>query len=182
MKRRVVWWELAGALLTISAGSALHFAFACTGYWRPMALLAAVNESVWEHLKMAFWPTLLFALVEYRFVSGGARNYWLAKCAGLVLTLVGMAGGYYVYVAIVGHYGLLAGVASFVIAIVAGQALSARLLFAEDLGPRARRTAIVVLVLVTLAFATFTYHPPRLFLFEHAGTRQYGILDEGEKH
>jgi hypothetical protein len=93
-----------------------------------------------------------------------------------------MAGGYYAYVAIVGHYGLLAGIGSFVIAIVAGQALSARLLFAEDLGPRARRIAVVVLVLMTLAFSTFTYRPPRLFLFEHAGTGHYGIFDEGDTH
>lgn len=48
-------WEMAG----------LHFAFERSGYWQPVAWLAADDESVWEHLKLASWPARLYALAEY---------------------------------------------------------------------------------------------------------------------
>ena len=67
----------------LRVGSLLHFVFAWTGGWVPAAWLAAVNESTWEHLKMGFWPGLLFALVEYGAFGRGMGNFWLAKTLGL---------------------------------------------------------------------------------------------------
>ena len=52
-------------LLTALAGTALHFAYDwCLS---PLVgLFAPVNESVWEHLKLLFWPFLAagFALTH----------------------------------------------------------------------------------------------------------------------
>ncbi len=68
-RRAVLKWEVWGILFIIFVGSSLHFLFALSGSWRAIAWLAAVNESAWEHLKMAFWPTLLWALLEYAFLQ-----------------------------------------------------------------------------------------------------------------
>ena len=77
MNRRTVRsWETIGVLFIVLAGSALHFVFEWTGYWRPVAWLAAVNESVWEHFKLAFWPSLFFAVVEYAAIRKSANNFW----------------------------------------------------------------------------------------------------------
>lgn len=45
--RTILCWEIIGAIFIIFAGSALHFVFGWVGGWRPVALIAAVNESVW---------------------------------------------------------------------------------------------------------------------------------------
>lgn len=45
--------ELVGIPFIVILGSLLHFAFAWSGYWIPVALVAAVNESAWEQLKLA---------------------------------------------------------------------------------------------------------------------------------
>jgi hypothetical protein len=55
MAKTALRWELAGIVSIILAGSTLHFAFEWANYWRPAALIAAVNESTWEHLKLGFW-------------------------------------------------------------------------------------------------------------------------------
>jgi hypothetical protein len=47
----------------VLAGSALHFAFDWSGHWLPLALIAAVNESVWEPMKLAFWPAVTWAVL-----------------------------------------------------------------------------------------------------------------------
>ena len=180
--RQALIQEAPGILFIFLGGSLLHFTYAWSGHSWIVGIFSAVNESVWEHLKMTFWPVLVFALVERPFVGGQASNYWLAKSAGLLVTLLGIVGGYYGYVALVGHYGLAAGIMTFALSVVVGQALSARLLLARDLGSWTRRAAIAGLVLATVAFSVFSYRPPRLALFEHQGSGQYGILDEGEAH
>ncbi len=63
MNRREIYrWEMAGAAFVIIAGSALHFVFEWSGGFRPVAWLAAVNESTWEHFKLGFWPALSLCL------------------------------------------------------------------------------------------------------------------------
>ena len=63
---RVTTW-LAFPLVTI--GTLLHFVYDWTGQRRWVALFAAVNESYWEHIKIAFWP--LFAYYAVLFFIGG---------------------------------------------------------------------------------------------------------------
>lgn len=74
MKKRF-WLAWAAATL---AGAALHFAYD----WCQVpfvGLFAPVNESVWEHLKLFFWPTLLAAFVLTRGAEDGQRAWsgWL---------------------------------------------------------------------------------------------------------
>ena len=57
-KAKLLIWEIACIFWIAFAGALLHFAFELSDYWKPMAFIAAVNESVWEHQKMFFWPFL----------------------------------------------------------------------------------------------------------------------------
>lgn len=83
-KSRILGWQAAGAIFIISLGSALHFLFSWLGGWTPVALLAAVNESVWEHLKLVFWPGLIFSLISFPFLKKRTGNFWPAEIAGLL--------------------------------------------------------------------------------------------------
>ena len=82
-KEKILTWEIIGAVIISLLGSFLHFFFALLGEWPPVALIAAVNESVWEHLKLAFWPALIFALIEWPFFRGKTKNFWAAKSIGI---------------------------------------------------------------------------------------------------
>jgi hypothetical protein len=63
--RSVLVYELVGTVFMIILGSILHFTFEWSGGNPVVGAFSAVNESVWEHLKLAFWPALLFMLIEY---------------------------------------------------------------------------------------------------------------------
>ena len=68
-KRAMLYYLAAAAL-----GAALHFLFA----WLPnplTALVSPVRESVWEHVKLLYFPLLGAALVLGR-GSGGGRRRW----------------------------------------------------------------------------------------------------------
>lgn len=49
-------WILTGIPILFLTGSLLHFAYELSGKNILIALIAPVNESVWEHSKMVLWP------------------------------------------------------------------------------------------------------------------------------
>ena len=100
MKIRLVFWEIGSFIWVVLAGSALHFSFELSEFWTPLAFISAVNESVWEHLKMYFWPGLIYALVQYTYTRDIANNYWYAKLASLIVTPLGITLSFYGYLAI----------------------------------------------------------------------------------
>ena len=63
----------------VLAGCALHFLYG----WQPnaaTALFSPVNESLWEHVKLVFWPYLGAAFLLNRGRPGGIRRWPWAGC------------------------------------------------------------------------------------------------------
>jgi len=126
---------------------------------------------------MAFWPGLIFALVEYPFIRKAAHNVWVGKGLGLFTMPVVIVALFYGYRALVGRDYLWMDILIFALAVVAGQLVSYRILIALRMGRSVQWSGIVLLVILIAAFSSFTYRPLRLFLFEDPRTQEYGILD-----
>jgi hypothetical protein len=174
--RSILVLELGGAAFMIVAGSGLHFVFAAAGGWPPLALIAAVNESIWEHLKLAFWPGLFWAAIAPLPAGLRRREMLAVKGPGLLVTAVLIVTVFTTYVAILGHNLLVLDIGTFAAAILAGQALSATLLtqgaFRRGVVLRA---GLGLLGLQLLAYSVFTFLPPDHWLFVEASSGSRGI-------
>jgi hypothetical protein len=175
-KAKIIAWELTGAVLISVAGSLLHFAFDFFNRWPPLALIAAVNESTWEHLKLAFWPALIFALIERPFFRRRVNNFWTAKAAGILAMPLVIISVFYGYTALAGRNVLWADISVFVLAVFVGQMLSSKILLCRPFRPGIQTAALIVLALMIAAFLLLTFFPPHLFLFCDPRTGQYGLL------
>ena len=175
MKRRILLWELAGIIFIVVLGTVLHFAFEWSGRLTPVGAIAAVNESVWEHLKLGFWPALAYAVLEYSRFGKSANNFSFAKTLGIYLIPVTIVALYYSYTAILGHGLLVVDIVIFVEAVIVGQLVSYVLLVASPLGERLNRFAPIALVVLGILFVLFTFYPPQLPLFRDSVTGAYGI-------
>ena len=169
-------WEVTGILLISLTGSALHFVFEWSSSWRPLALFATVNESTWEHLKLAFWPALFYALAEWIVWGRSAPGFWAAKAFGLTAMPVAIVVLFYGYKALLGHDLLWLDISIFLVAVIIGQWLSYRLIIKPPSLP-AQRAAWLLLAMLIVAFSLLTYFAPRFFLFQDPHSHQYGILD-----
>lgn len=180
---KVKRWEILGIFFIIGFGTTLHFWFEWTDYWRPIALIAAVNESTWEHFKMAFWPSLIFALVEYPFLKNETRNFALAKFLGLLTMPIMTMILFYGYTALTGTHMLWADIIVFIVSVIGGQVVSFLILSrtTRDLGI-ANKLSLAGLTIMVLAFSLLSYYPLKNFIFAHPGTGEYGILSEYEGH
>jgi hypothetical protein len=176
LKAAIFKWELGGVVFIFLSGSALHFVFEWLGGWPPAALITAVNESVWEHLKLAFWPGLIYGLIEFPFLRAKTRNFWVAKTCGLLTMPVIIVAVFYGYTALTGSHILWLDIALFGIAVVAGQMISFAVMVRGPFGPKTRIAVALVLVLMIIAFSLFSYLPPRCPLFRDKSAGQYGIL------
>jgi hypothetical protein len=159
----------------IILGSVLHFTFEWSDGNPAVGTLSAVNESVWEHLKLVFWPALLFMLIEYLPLKKTTNNFALAKTAGVYLAIVIIPVIFYSYTAITGESIFLIDISTFVVAVIVGQTLSYRILTHTKLSKGFNRMSIVLLVLQGIVFVLFTFYPPQLPIFRDSNTGKYGI-------
>jgi hypothetical protein len=138
-----------------------------------------VNESTWEHLRVVFWPGVLFMLIEFTYVKDSVQNYFIAKTASLFLMPFVITVGWYAYTPFTGRSIFPLDLVLFYVAVLIDQVASYRLLTAPPLSRVFRTTALVVFLVLLVSFSVFTFYPPPIFLCEHfhlLDTGQYGIL------
>ena len=152
------------AIVVISVGSLLHFAWQWSGRSTVVAVFAATNESTWEHLKLAFWPALALAPIQRRFY--GSFPGWLpATAIRCVLPSFVIVALFYGYTALLGGHRLAADLTIFALAIFAGEFFGHAVL-THEFSSKSRKGAFVCLILATTLFSTLTFTPPNCFLFQ----------------
>jgi hypothetical protein len=175
-KRSIFWYELVGMVLIIILGSMLHFTFEWSGNQPIIGVFSAVNESVWEHLKIAFWPTLLYAIFEYNHLNKKTSNFFFAKTIGIYTIMIIIPVIFYSYT-IITEENLIIDILSFIFAIIIGQLISYKLLTFKKLPKNLKLISLVALVILALAFVVFTFYPPQIQLFQDPNTGEYGIFN-----
>lgn len=174
MKKSVLRSELIGIVFIVILGSILHFIFEWTGKWIPIAVIAAVNESVWEHLKLGFWPALFYTIFEYKYLKKSTNNFLFAKTIGIYLILTTITVIFYSYTALLGHDMLILDISIFVIAVIIGQLISYKLLTSRKLPECWDTISLIALIILCLAFVLFTFYTPHLPIFRDPISGGYG--------
>ncbi len=176
MKRSILRWELVGIAVISILGSVLHFVFEWAGGWEPVGVIAAVNESVWEHFKIAFWPALFYAIFEYPFLRRSASNFMIAKAIGIYVMPIAIAVIFYSYTTVVGEEILIVDILIFFIAVALGQLASYKILTMKRLPAWTGRLGLAMVIALAVAFGVFTFYPPHLPIFKDAVSGGYGIV------
>ncbi len=167
--------KLLGLAFTLAAGTLAHFFYPWSGKNPIVGLVAAVNESTWEHLKLLFFPMLVASIAEYLFLNEQYPNFMISQAVGMMVGMVTIVVLFYTYSGVLGYHFLLADILPFVIGAVAGFGVSLYLLRSGNLSDPAWEIAGKwTLVMITVMFLLFTKHPPRIGLFRDPLTGGYG--------
>lgn len=170
---RVKNWEIWGAVFTIIVGTLLHFAYGWSGDNKVMAIFGAVNESTWEHLKLAFWPTLFFALFEWFYLRGTVKNLCLATLVKLFSMPLIIIGLFYGWLAIYPD-NFIYDISIFIIAVILGYYFGYLVMKIKKLLGY-EKLAAVLIALGVLKFSLLTYFPYKSFITHDPVTGGYGI-------
>ncbi len=174
MKRNVSLWQFAGFALTALLGTLLHYVYAWSGESILAALVASVNESTWEHMKLLFFPLLLFAWIQSFFFKE-YPNFWCVKLGGFFVGLTLIPTLFYTYNGAVGQSPDWYNIAVFFAAAAATFWWEWRAFGRGH--KRCKRPWIALLLIGVLGvlFIVFTFETPRLPLFRDPLTGTYGI-------
>ena len=150
--------RLLGAfVITTLAGACLHFLY--DFFPNPVtALFSPVNESIWEHLKLIYWPYLAALFVVTGKAGRGNRGGWLFTL--LVISVAMLLVGYVYHISL-GGTSMAFDIGLYVILMALGFWLPGRLKSVPGSG-----TAVFFLVvLLGVALVLFTFLPPDQVLF-----------------
>lgn len=149
-------------LFVAGFGTLLHFTYEASGNNAVVALFSAVNESVWEHLKLLFFPMVFYTLYQ---LSNKVKPAVIP--GNLAATLLGMLFiiiTYYTYTGLVGHNITFVDITMYYIAVVLTLWLSVKL---REIYMKFRVVpAIIGTLILILLFGIFTFYPPDFGLFQ----------------
>jgi len=141
-------------------GSLLHFLFDWTKHNRFVMLFAAVNESYWEHIKIAVWPVLI--LQDVLFLAGGYQisAFIPAATTALYSLPISMVGLVLVYKMITKRNILWLDIGLFFGVIAIAQTIFVLMLSQLDASAGTIGVSLVFLAGLVAAFLRFTLRPP----------------------
>lgn len=177
MKKTILKWEVLGTIFVVAIGGLFHFMFELFNYWRPLGVIFPVNESVWEHLKLPYWPLIIFSLIEYYFIRKEANNFILGKTISFIISISTILIIFYSYTTIFGVELLIVDILSFVLGVIIGQFVSYKILTKEQLSTWYINASWIIFIAFGIIFAIFTYFPPTLPIFQDSETGLYGIIE-----
>jgi len=175
VQSKILKLELIGVIFIVLLGSLLHFTFEWLGKFWLVGFFSAVNESTWEHLKLAVMPALLWMLIEMKLLKERPENFFYGKTRGIYSMPFFIILIFYSYKAILGKNFLILDILTFIVAVLFGQLISYKMMFWKNLPEVYNKIAVVFLFILFFAFIIFTFYPPHIFLFQDPITLKYGI-------
>ena len=161
----MILWQMIGFIFVGIAGTLLHFLYDWTGGSVAASLFSAVNESIWEHMKLLLYPAVAFSVWEYCKWGKDRRDFWYIKLTGILLGLVLIPTVYYTYTGALGVFWDWFNVTIFFLAAGAMLWLETRLFKSNKMCSGPTWLPVAALVLIGAAFTFFTFFPPAIPLF-----------------
>ena len=174
MKRSIGLWQLMGFAVVALMGTLLHFLYDWLGQTPWIAPFSGVNESTWEHMKLLFWPMLLYAVMQ-RFFFGDRTDFWCVKCKGILVGLSLIPLLFYTYNGVIGPSPDWINIAIFFLSAAVAFVCETRWLNNQTTACKNPKLAISLLCVLAGVFVLFTFRTPTLGIFKDPITGTYGI-------
>lgn len=159
LKNYIRW----GAILVAFLGTIFHFVYNWLGENPLVGLFVPVNESTWEHMKLIFFPMIIFALYSKKL----SDVYPCLESAAALGTLVGtflIPILFYTYSGVLGFNLQIVDISTFYIST----AIAFYIIYKVSLSCSAepyKKLLSFLLVAVFVGFIVFTIFPPDIAIF-----------------
>ncbi len=157
--QKLLIYTVVGVILVSILGTLLHFAYDWSGQNVIVGLFTPVSESVWEHMKLLFFPMLLYVIFEYYQLKTEFPEILWSGFTGILVGTFAIPFLYYGYTGILGRHYSAVDIVIYYVSVIIGFCIS--YFGAEkEYSKRYKMVVTILIVLMTLAFVAFTYNPP----------------------
>lgn len=113
--RTYIWL---GVLIVSILGTGLHFLYEWSGNNRLFGFISPVNESTWEHMKLLYFPMLLYVFLGYLWFHGEISAFLEAGSLGIITGLCLIPTLFYTYTGILGFHTTFLDIAIYYISVI----------------------------------------------------------------
>lgn len=158
-------YTIIGIVFVLITGTLAHFLYDWSKNNYIAGLFTPINESIWEHMKLLFFPMLIYSFfLIFRFgktYSCITSSLFFGIITGTLLIPILFCA----YTSILGRDILILDIGTFIISIIIAFCFSYKLTLSCKLEPYTLLLCVFVCVLF-LSFLFFTYHPPETQIFQ----------------
>ena len=158
-------YTIFGIIFVLITGTLDHFLYAWTGYNHIAGLFTPINESIWEHMKLLFFPMLIYSLIMFLKFHSKYSCITSALSFGIIVGALLIPLFYYAYTSILGKNVFILDISTFILSIIIAFWLSYKLTLSCRLESYTSFLCILVWILF-VCFLIFTYHPPDTTIFQ----------------
>lgn len=165
MNKKLKLYIVLGIIFVSVLGTMSHFFYEWSGYNKIIALFSPVNESTWEHIKLLFFPMLIYTI----FISVKLKSEYpcilSAMLCGNILGCILIPVIFYTYTGILGRNITFLDIADFYISVI----ISFFTAYSLSLSCKCEKYAAVlkcIFIILIIMFIIFTISPPNIALFK----------------
>ena len=148
------------------AGSFGHFIYKWSGENTFVGYFFPINESTWEHLKLLFFPTVIFSVFEYFLMKEKPHNFPFIVALSLFIGLISIVTIFYTYSGVLGYKIEWFNIAIYYISLLIMLIVKAILMSFQFNNKTLNIIALIWIFIMALMFVFFTYNPPALGIFK----------------
>lgn len=166
--RQLKLFTIVGIIFVLITGSLAHFLYQWTNNNFIIGLFTPVNESVWEHMKLIFFPMLLYSLFTVPKMKTDFPCICPSLCFGILLGTLCVPLFFYGYTSVLKKDFFPLDIGTFILSTIIGFIASYLLTLSCRIKPYSLLLYAFTAILF-LCFALFTSHPPQLAIFRPPG-------------
>ena len=159
-------WQIVAVLFTLVLGTLLHFTYEWSGNNQIVGTFSAINESTWEHLKLIFFPMLIFAIFEGINIYKETNNYIEAKTIAIIFGMLFITVFFFTYTGIIGTNFAVLDIGSFFVGVIFSEIITYKIMQMKSFSTNKTKTISIILIsILVLCFIFFTFNTPNINYF-----------------
>lgn len=157
-------FTLKGIIIVIITGTIFHFVYEWSGNNFLLGFFFPINESVWEHMKLCFFPMLFYSFYMNQKLKQDYPCVTSALLFGVLLSTFLIPVFFYTYSGILGHNYTFLDITVFIASVLLSFAIVYRLSLSCKLVSNTPLLKLFILI-TAFCFFIFTYHPLNIGIF-----------------
>ncbi len=143
-----------------------HFVYEWSGNNKILGYFFSTNESTWEHLKLLFFPTIIFSVIEYFFVKNEIKNYVISVAVSVIVGMLSIIVLFNTYTGFLGYSIDFLNILIFYVGLIIMLIVKNKIIVnGKFAGQNSSLFGLLICFAMTLIFIFFTYNPPSLAVF-----------------
>ena len=163
----------------IILASVFHFLFDLLNKISFFAIFLPVNESIFEHLKLCLYPTLLVWFLGYLFINKKTNidtSKWVISLTfSIFINIFIVLSLFYIGSSGFNIHSTIYDISTLIIGTIIGQILSLHVYNNISSNNKNVAYAYILILLLILVMGFFTFNPPKLPIFFDKVSQSYGL-------